>query len=122
MSGDSNTMSGQFPSLRQSDKEAHPLGYVLTREDQMGYKERKLLIHLSEEEVERLEEEYYEGYEEGDKEEEYGKKEKGEVDGEEEEGMWIEKKKKKGKREKGKELAPSCGVITVGPLSSLKLG
>lgn len=86
MLGDSNTISGQFPLLHQSDEEAYPSGNVPTREDQMGYKERKLSTHLSKEEVERLEEEYFEGYEEGDKEEEYRKKEEGEVDGEEEEG------------------------------------
>ena len=41
-----------------------------------------------------------------------GEEEEEDVDGEEEEG----------KREKGKELAPSHRVMTVGPLSSLKFG
>nr|POF09604.1 hypothetical protein CFP56_54672 [Quercus suber] len=67
-------MSGRFPSLCLGDEEAHPSSNVPTTEDRMGYEERELSAHLLEEEVERLEEEYYEGYEEGDKEEEYGKK------------------------------------------------
>ena len=55
-------------------------------EDWIGYEEWESLAHLSEEEVERLEEEYYKGYVEGDEEEEGKEEEEGEVDEEDEEG------------------------------------